>query len=213
MRARLLLYYNTTNSIVALFPVVLLSGELEGILELPFLGEPQFWAGMLVAAVMGYLINIASFLQIKYTSPLTHMISGTAKGAVQTVLSVMIFGNPITSLVRGSSSSSSSSSTCLSSVLTSGPGQNAMGTLVVIGGSAWYSHIRYQEMQQAPKADKPSDAAPPAVTAAAQADVELGGAGSSGPAAHDGAAGQGDAEAGLARWGTAQAQAQAQTSK
>lgn len=75
----LLLIYNTVNSILVLAPFVLLSGELTAINKLPFLGEPQFWIGMVVSAVLGFLINIASFLQIKFTSPLTHMISGTAK--------------------------------------------------------------------------------------------------------------------------------------
>jgi len=76
---RLLLYYNTINSIILLAPFMLLTGELFEIQHLTFLSSGRFWFNMTAAAVMGYLINIASFLQIKYTSPLTHMISGTAK--------------------------------------------------------------------------------------------------------------------------------------
>eukprot|EP00698_Gefionella_okellyi_P010830 TRINITY_DN2841_c0_g5_i1.p1 TRINITY_DN2841_c0_g5~~TRINITY_DN2841_c0_g5_i1.p1 ORF type:complete len:340 (+),score=37.02 TRINITY_DN2841_c0_g5_i1:130-1149(+) len=129
----LLLAYNTVNSILLLTPIVFLSGELTQIGKLTFLKELTFWNGMTFTAVMGFLINIASFLQIKYTSPLTHMISGTAKGAVQTVLSILIFGNPWTSM-------------------------NLLGTTVVIAGSGWYSWIRYQQMQQ-PKQPTP-DIAP-----------------------------------------------------
>jgi len=44
-----------------------------------FLGEPQFWFVMTITAVAGFLINIAIFLQIKVTTPLTNTISGTAK--------------------------------------------------------------------------------------------------------------------------------------
>ena len=76
------MYYNTINAIIILAPFMLISGELQEIQKLTFLHEPVFWVNMTIAAVMGYLINIASFLQIKYTSPLTHMISGTAKVCV-----------------------------------------------------------------------------------------------------------------------------------
>ena len=82
----LLLIYNTVNSILILAPFVLLSGELKEISKLTFLHEPTFWNGMIITAVLGFLINIASFLQIKFTSPLTHMISGTAKVCVIAVI-------------------------------------------------------------------------------------------------------------------------------
>ena len=55
---------------------------------------------MSLAGVAGFLINIATYLQIKYTSPLTHAISGTAKACVQTVLGVMIYRNPVSLMVR-----------------------------------------------------------------------------------------------------------------
>ena len=44
-----------------------------------FLSEPNFWIVMTITAVAGFLINIAIFLQIKVTTPLTNTISGTAK--------------------------------------------------------------------------------------------------------------------------------------
>ena len=57
---------------------------------------------MSLAGVAGFLINTATYLQIKYTSPLTHAISGTAKACVQTVLGIMIYRNPISIMVRSS---------------------------------------------------------------------------------------------------------------
>lgn len=57
---------------------------------------------MTLAGVAGLLINTATYLQIKFTSPLTHAISGTAKACVQTVLGVMIYQNPVSLLVRRS---------------------------------------------------------------------------------------------------------------
>jgi GDP-fucose transporter C1 len=80
-----LLHYNTAISTALLLPIVYLSGEFR-FLEDPdvahFLGEPYFWFIMTVTAVAGFLINIAVFLQIKVTTPLTNTISGTAKVAI-----------------------------------------------------------------------------------------------------------------------------------
>lgn len=55
---------------------------------------------MTLAGVAGLLINTATYLQIKFTSPLTHAISGTAKACVQTILGVMIYQNPISFMVH-----------------------------------------------------------------------------------------------------------------
>lgn len=70
----------------------------------------------------GFLINIAVFLQIKHTSPLTNNISGTAKAALQTLVAVVFLGDEITAL-------------------------NVMGILLVIAGSAYYSQIKLSEMR------------------------------------------------------------------
>jgi GDP-fucose transporter C1 len=76
-----LLHYNTTISIAFTFPLVLLSGELGKIRStVDFLSSFNFWFVMTLTGVTGFLINISTFLQIKYTSPLTNTISGTAKG-------------------------------------------------------------------------------------------------------------------------------------
>jgi len=78
--------------------------------------------------VLGYLINLAMFLQMNMTSPLTGTISGTVKGVLQVLFGWLIFRNPISSL-------------------------NALGIVLVIGGSAWYSWIGYQNMQEKQKKD------------------------------------------------------------
>eukprot|EP00003_Mantamonas_plastica_P028593 TRINITY_DN6569_c0_g1_i3.p1 TRINITY_DN6569_c0_g1~~TRINITY_DN6569_c0_g1_i3.p1 ORF type:complete len:302 (-),score=91.32 TRINITY_DN6569_c0_g1_i3:26-931(-) len=118
-----LLGYNTAMSIVFLFPFVLMSGDLDTVFNYAPGEGTFFWQVMMLTGVFGFLINIAIFLQIKHTSPLTHNISGTAKACVQTVLSILIYGNPV-------------------------PFMNAMGIFLTIAGSAWYSQIRYQEMQR-----------------------------------------------------------------
>ena len=58
----------------------------------------DFWSIMLVTGVAGFLINIAIFLVVRYTTPLTNTMAGTAKACVQTVLAVLWFGNPISAL-------------------------------------------------------------------------------------------------------------------
>lgn len=96
-----LLIYNTTIAIVFLFPFLLITREVDLLdpfktLNLDF----TTWMGILATGVTGWLINIAIFMQIKYTSALTNAISGTVKAAVQTLLGVLFFNNVITQMVR-----------------------------------------------------------------------------------------------------------------
>jgi len=116
-----LLHYNTTLAIILLIPIVLISGEIGEIATVFFILRPKFWIIMTITGITGFLINIATFLQIKFTTPLTNTISGTAKACVQTVLSVIIFRNPITFM-------------------------NGFGIFLVLFGSLLYSLIRYYKV-------------------------------------------------------------------
>ena len=58
--------------------------------------QPAFWGITVIAGIFGFLINFASYIQIKFTSPLTHNVSGTAKAAAQTVIALYVFKNPTT---------------------------------------------------------------------------------------------------------------------
>jgi len=120
-----LLHYNTTLAILILLPLVWLSGEMSFLddPEIHFLGEVSFWNIMTITAVAGFLINIAIFLQIKVTTPLTNTISGTAKACVQTLLGWMIFRNEISTM-------------------------NAIGILMSLFGSGLYSFFRFLEMKK-----------------------------------------------------------------
>lgn len=125
-----LLIYNTTLAIVYLFPFVLLSGEMTVIN--PF-NDLHFslstWIYVIMTGVVGWLINIAIFMQIKYTSPLTNAISGTVKAAVQTLMGVIFFNDQITQM-------------------------NFYGIVIVIAGSFWYGRISYNEgMEEKAKAE------------------------------------------------------------
>lgn len=82
-------------AIVFMFILSLVTGELSKALSVSFLWNLKFWALMTFAGLCGFLINIAFFLQIKYTSPLTNTISGTAKACLQTILAFFIFKSEI----------------------------------------------------------------------------------------------------------------------
>ncbi|KAF2072232.1 hypothetical protein CYY_006455 [Polysphondylium violaceum] len=115
--------YNTALSIGLILPLILISGEATTMFDEPIFYTGQFWVYMTLAGIMGYLISISIFMQIKHTSPLTNTISGTVKACVQTLLAIVFWGNEITV-------------------------QNGFGILLVILGSFWYSYVRYMEMQR-----------------------------------------------------------------
>jgi len=123
---RLLLHYNTTLATILLLPLVWVSGEFKFLSDpevARFLFDNWFWFIMTITAAAGFLINIAIFLQIKVTTPLTNTISGTAKACVQTLLGWLIFRNTISSM-------------------------NGLGILLSLFGSGLYGWVRYKEMSK-----------------------------------------------------------------
>lgn len=80
-----LVYYNNVLSLVAMAPIVLLSGEVPFVSRKLQEGDElnafnQFLIDVAVTGVFGFLVNVAGFLQISHTSPTTHMVSGAACG-------------------------------------------------------------------------------------------------------------------------------------
>jgi GDP-fucose transporter C1 len=117
-----LLVYNSLMSSVLMLPMIHLGGELDGILNhLNTIDMPTALT-IFATGIFGFLINIAVFLQIKHTSPLTNNMSGTFKGCFQIILSSYFYGDEVTFL-------------------------NGVGSVIVIIGTAWYSHTRYLEMK------------------------------------------------------------------
>lgn len=117
-----LLNYNTIISIVFLLPIIFIAQETSVIHE-PLLTDFGFWVSMTITGVFGFLISIAIFMQVKFTSPLTNNISGTAKACCQTILAIIIWGSKVSF-------------------------EGLLGIIFVLGGSGWYSFIRYQEMME-----------------------------------------------------------------
>lgn len=81
-------YYNNINAFVIFLPLILLS-EVKEILFFPKLFSISFWISMSTAGFFGFIMGYVVGLQIKFTTPNTHTISGVAKACCQTVLAVV----------------------------------------------------------------------------------------------------------------------------
>lgn len=93
-----LVYYNNLFSAVLLLPVLLLEA---GPIAAFWGGATRaHWqallAGTALAGASGLLINLAGFLQIKATSPITHTVSSAARGVLQTLAARLFLGEAIT---------------------------------------------------------------------------------------------------------------------
>ncbi|KAM9381454.1 GDP-fucose transporter 1 [Phaethornis superciliosus] len=86
-----LTFYNNVNACVLFFPLMMVLGEFHTLYHFDKLGNPSFWGMMILGGVFGFAIGYVTGLQIKFTSPLTHNVSGTAKACAQTVLAVIYF--------------------------------------------------------------------------------------------------------------------------
>ncbi|OHT06854.1 GDP-fucose transporter-related protein [Tritrichomonas foetus] len=118
----LLIEYNTPIAIVALAPFVWFSGEFDILKEKR---TTKFWCMQTAAGIVGFIINIAIFLNIKYTTPLTHNLSGTVKACLQTLLAFVFFPQGETMTLM-----------------------KFIGTVLVIGFSAYYASVRKNEMKE-----------------------------------------------------------------
>ncbi|XP_030621858.1 GDP-fucose transporter 1 isoform X2 [Chanos chanos] len=86
-------YYNNLNACVLFLPLMAMFGELGRVVRFNGLAELHFWSMMTVGGVFGFAIGYVTGLQIKFTSPLTHNVSGTAKACAQTVLAVIYYAS------------------------------------------------------------------------------------------------------------------------
>ncbi|KAG9327319.1 hypothetical protein KVV02_007095 [Mortierella alpina] len=96
-----LVYYNNALSLMAMTPIVFLSGEATQVIGIYGDEGMQAFKSFLIAAfvtgIFGFLVNLAGFMQISKTSPTTHMISGAVRGVLQTLLGYFAFQDIITS--------------------------------------------------------------------------------------------------------------------
>ncbi|XP_071761819.1 GDP-fucose transporter 1 isoform X1 [Centroberyx gerrardi] len=116
-------YYNNINACVLFLPLILVFGELGHLASFSRLGDLNFWGMMTLGGVFGFAIGYVTGLQIKYTSPLTHNVSGTAKACAQTVIAV-VYNSSSKSLLWWTSN------------------------MMVLGGSSAYTWVKSLEMKK-----------------------------------------------------------------
>ncbi|KAF8337066.1 uncharacterized protein EI90DRAFT_3044767 [Cantharellus anzutake] len=124
-----LAWYSNLVSALVMIPVIFVAGEVPAILELWLGLTPAgegvsplatFVWGSIITGGVGFLINIAGFLSIKITSPITHMVSAAVRGVLQTFLSVALFKDIVT---RGRWAS----------------------IVIILGGSIYYTWVKNEE--------------------------------------------------------------------
>lgn len=87
--------YNNLNASFLFLPLILFSGEINTVLNSDLTRSFHYWVLLFLSGLLGVMISFATAAQIKYTSPLTHNVSATAKSAAQTVIALMVYRNPI----------------------------------------------------------------------------------------------------------------------
>lgn len=83
-----LVLYNNVNAILLCTPLLVIHGDVQALISDKVI-SPTFWSLLSISGVMAFFISIVTNASIKYTSPLTHNISGTAKACLQTVIAVI----------------------------------------------------------------------------------------------------------------------------
>lgn len=85
-----LVMYNNINAILLCTPLLIIHGDVQALISGKVINI-RFWFLLSLSGVMAFFISIVTNASIKYTSPLTHNISGTAKACVQTVMAVIYY--------------------------------------------------------------------------------------------------------------------------
>ncbi|KAK8796680.1 hypothetical protein WA588_000808 [Blastocystis sp. NMH] len=89
-------FYNNFNSSIIIIVMVLLNGEIPVIWNHRNELSLSFFLWTALAGIVGLFVGITTQLQIKYTSSLSHNISGVAKNCIQTFMGAAIYRTPLT---------------------------------------------------------------------------------------------------------------------
>ncbi|XP_018578434.1 GDP-fucose transporter 1 [Anoplophora glabripennis] len=116
-------YANNVYASILLVPTMIFNRELSELMNYPGFSDYYFWFIMTIGGICGFMIGFFTTLQIKYTSALTHNISGTAKACAQTVLATFWY-NETKSFLWWSSNA------------------------IVLAGSACYTWIKQRDMER-----------------------------------------------------------------
>lgn len=138
-------YYNNINACVLFLPLILVFGELGSLASFSQITDLRFWGMMTLGGVFGFAIGYVTGLQIKFTSPLTHNVSGTAKACAQTVIAV-VYNSSSKSMLWWTSN------------------------MMVLGGSSAYTWVKGREMKKIPYKE-PQDSAKEKLLQGEKADI------------------------------------------
>lgn len=116
-----LVLYNNINAILLCSPLLVVHGDIRALVSEKIISL-TFWSFLSISGVMAFFISIVTNASIKYTSPLTHNISGTAKACLQTVIAVIYYQVHKSKLWW-------------------------LSNIVILVASAAYSRIKQQEME------------------------------------------------------------------
>ncbi|XP_071345527.1 GDP-fucose transporter 1 [Trachinotus anak] len=133
-------FYNNINACILFIPLILVFGEVGRVASFSRLTDLGFWSMMTLGGVFGFAIGYVTGLQIKYTSPLTHNVSGTAKACAQTVIAV-VYNSSSKSLLWWTSN------------------------MMVLCGSSAYTWVKSLEMKKSPPKDSQDSAKEKLLTA------------------------------------------------
>lgn len=93
-----LTYYNNINACAIFIPLMVLNGEVAELASFQYLMSSKFWGAMTMSGLFGFCMGYVAGLQVKFTSPVTHNISGVSKACFQTILAVTWWSQSKTSL-------------------------------------------------------------------------------------------------------------------
>lgn len=85
-----MLFYMNLGSTLLYLPFLFVFSQFN-IVYHKKLSDSFFIVALMLTGVLGFLINLASNMEINFTSPTTHQISNNAKSVLQTILAVVIF--------------------------------------------------------------------------------------------------------------------------
>ncbi|KAL7931474.1 hypothetical protein V8C35DRAFT_309608 [Trichoderma chlorosporum] len=105
-----MVWMSNVMAVAFYMPLLVLSGEMgttAALLSSTATAEVsasarQFLGTAVLTGVAGFLLTIATFMQIEVTSPTTHMIVTAARGVAQSAIAVVTLGEPITANRAGS---------------------------------------------------------------------------------------------------------------
>ena len=120
----LLTFYTNFNSCIILPFLCLINGEIPVIWSHRSELTLHYYMWICVSGIIGLFVGITTYLQIQYTSSLSHNISGVMKNCIQTFMGAYFYGTHITA-------------------------KGLAGILLVVGGSFSYAMERIQSNKNA----------------------------------------------------------------